>query len=168
MWKQRLAEYREAKSRHDDAVRLMNRAGRTFEKLAKRIGDRRPTILRASTWQTCAESEPIKTWMSPPRRSRNRFGAHRCPLGSRRMAPLSVPICPALQTTAEAIYRPAAPGGLSSPSAPFCKLRSCHARVDLGRPSFARLPAMQLKLQRSSKNKFYALWAEDGGRLKSG
>jgi hypothetical protein len=41
VWKERLAKYLAAKARHADSERLMHRAGRTFDKLAKRCGDKR-------------------------------------------------------------------------------------------------------------------------------
>ena len=44
-WQQRLAEYREAKARDDEAGRLMARAERTFDKLAKRMGDERAYVV---------------------------------------------------------------------------------------------------------------------------
>jgi hypothetical protein len=40
MWQPLVFEYLTAKARHDDAKRLMRRAG-TFDKLAKRYGDER-------------------------------------------------------------------------------------------------------------------------------
>ena len=41
MWQPRLIEYLAAKARHAAAERLMHRAERTFDKLAKRCGDKR-------------------------------------------------------------------------------------------------------------------------------
>jgi hypothetical protein len=41
MWQPRLIEYLAAKARHADSERLMHRAERTFDKLAKRCGAKR-------------------------------------------------------------------------------------------------------------------------------
>jgi hypothetical protein len=41
MWQPIVIEYLAAKARHADSERLMHRAGRTFDKLAKRCGDKR-------------------------------------------------------------------------------------------------------------------------------
>ena len=41
VWNERLAKYLAAKECHADSERLMHRAERTFDKLAKRCGDKR-------------------------------------------------------------------------------------------------------------------------------
>ena len=45
MWNERLVEYLAAKARHAEAERLGHRAFRTFDKLAKRCGDKRAYVI---------------------------------------------------------------------------------------------------------------------------
>ena len=117
MWQQRLAEYREAKARDDEAKRLMSRAERTADKLAKRIGDKRAYEIAGVN---LADVRSLRTYQDLDVATKALMESLRgatVPARIKGMVPSVVPICPALQTTAEACNTgPPHPGGL------FCRL----------------------------------------------